>query len=73
MGARALPSTRAIRTSIDGKIVFARDVVKTHGAGEVEVGEMIEYVLGADGAVTRVSGPCDTHGSHTGRLLHSRV
>ena len=59
--------------TIDGKIVFARDVVKALGAGEVEVGEMVEYVLGADGAVTRVSGPYDTHVSHTGRLLPSRA
>ena len=56
--------------TIDGSIEFSRSMVKAFGTGEVEVGEVIEYMTEL-GHVTRVTGPFGTHVSQCGKRLRS--
>ena len=54
---------------IDDTFPFAHGAVKALGEGEAQAGELVEFSMDDDGAVSRVSGRFDTHVSQVGKRL----
>ena len=54
---------------IDHNVSFACSAVKAFGEGEVQEGEIVEYMFDANHIVSQVTGPFGTHVSAIGRRL----